>query len=390
MRYSALVRDDGALSTEVVRGRAAVLEHRPELIALAERTGQHGLMDHLDYFLHFKDALRKIPYLVLVRRVGGAGVAEHEELNEELVAALLIYEYTLLGCGTGVYATDDVGGRRTLIAAGRERTAMGRRAAEALLRRGARVVFQSFVETVVDEGALEPWSGVGVEAGGSGMWRLATQRRLIRAYLPLEETYDGTLAKLGQHTRRNMRAFRRKAEAQLGCGFVAEARLSRWEFRAFNRETTYAVTDAVAGWRYDAITAVPGGFLCGVQDRTGRWLALAGGRRHGEAVEVDWQMNRDDLPALSLGTVLRAYLLEHEVARGTRVLFFEGGTPHAMRLYFHLSMVRDLVVARALPGSWWWRKLVPVVRTYVNRKLPQSAFVLKILLEPQLTWRRWG
>ncbi len=362
-------------TTEIVTGRSAILTYGPALVALAERTGQPGIMDHLDYFLHFKDALKKIPHLVLLRNQA-----------EELQAALLIYEYKLLGGGMGIFATDDVGGRRTLIAPTATRSAIARQAAEALMRNGARVVFQSFIEETLDESLLLPRPA----RGGSAAWRVATQRRMIRAFLPLEATYDATLSKLGQHTRRNMRAFRRKAETQLGTVFVPEARLSRFEFRAFNRASTYAVPDAVAAWRYDAITTVSGGFFSGVRDRNGGWLALAGGRRHHDTVEVDWQMNRDDLPALSLGTVLRAYLLEHEVARGTKVLFFEGGTPHAMRLSFHFSMVRDLVVGKPLPGTRHLQRVVPVLRSYINRRLPQSAFILKILTDPQLTWRRWS
>ena len=375
MRYSAPVQPASFSQTEVVTGRPRILAHASMLAALAERTGQPGMMDHLDYFLHFKDALKKVPHLVLLRA--------HDEVLE---AALLIYEYKLLGCPTGVFATDDAGGRRTLIAAAASRTTAASRAAEALMRNGARVVFQSFLETTADETALALWPA----DRQTRTWRLATQRRMIRAFLPLESTYEATLGKLGQHTRRNMRAFRRKAEAQLGTVFVPDARLSRFEFRAFNRASTYAVPDAVAAWRYDAITTVPGGFLAGVRDRDGQWLALAGGRHHHDTVEVDWQMNRDDLPALSLGTVLRAYLLEHEVARGTKVLFFEGGTPHAMRLSFHFSMVRDLVVARALPGSRHLQRFVPLLRSYINWRLPQSAFILKILTDPQLTWRRWS
>ncbi len=374
MRYSAPV-PPASWQTEIVPGRAAILAHAPALAALTERTGQHGMMDHLDYFLHFRDALKKIPHLVLLRT--GAG---------ELEAALLVYEYKLLGCPTGVFATDDAGGRRTLMAPAAERPAAARCAAEALMRKGARVVFQSFVETVLDEGVLASRP----EDRDAHSWRFATQRRMIRASFPLENTYEDTLAKLGQHTRRNMRAFRRKAEAQLGCTFVPDVRLSRFEFLALNRHSTYAVPNAVARWRYDAITTVPGGFLCGVRDRAGRWLALAGGRHHHNMVEVDWQMNRDDLPALSLGTVLRAYLLEHEVARGTKVLFFEGGTPHAMRLSFHFTLVRDLVVAKPLPGTRFLQRFTPVLRSYINRRLPQSAFILKILTDPQLTWRRWS
>ena len=37
-------------------------------------------------------------------------------------------------------------------------------------------------------------------------------------------------------------------------------------------------------------------------------------------------MNRDALPTYSLSTVMRTYLIEHEISQGCTRLYFEGGT----------------------------------------------------------------
>jgi len=47
---------------------------------------------------------------------------------------------------------------------------------------------------------------------------------------------------------------------------------------------------------------------------------MAGGRLGHGVMELKWQMNRSDMAAFSLGTVMRAYLLEHGLRWGEGVL----------------------------------------------------------------------
>ncbi len=317
-----------------------------------------------------EDALKKIPHLVLV----GAGRQPGGTLVHEPIAALLIYEYRVLGCGTKVFCTDDTTGRRSLIAPPNARMKIAKTAANALMRSGALVVLQTFQELHSGEdqelhsgedqelhsaedqemcsgederGRPPPMSRSSTLA--KTRRRFATVLREIPSYLPLESTMDATLAKIGQRTRSNMRYYRRRAESQLGCTFIENVRISRFAFKAFNRQCTYAVKNEEAGLRYDAISEVPGMFLCGILDREGRWLSMIGARRYHDMVEIDWQMNRHDLPASSLSTVMRAYFIEQEIRLGTRKMYIEGGTPHAMRFSFATARVSDLVVAKRSP-----------------------------------------
>ena len=360
---SAVEAIEATVTAAIVSGRQQILTWRERLEALSLACDQRGAMDHLAYFLDWESSRKRIPHLVLLE--GKAG---------QLRGALLIHEYKVLGMGTRVFATDDTTGRRTLIAPAEERQLYARLAAEALLARGAQVVMLS----VLDAGPLQTASA---PAGRSRGWRMATRSRQIPSYLALGRTLDATLSVMGTRTRRNLRYYRRGAEAEFGCHFVPNVQIGRKGLQAFNRECTFAVTDELAGWRYDAVGKVPGMFLCGVRDRDGRWLSMAGARIFHDMVELDWQMNRAGMDASSLGTVMRSYFIEYAISLGLRRLYLEGGTPHSMRFSFVPEVVRDLIVVRH--GG-----MAPLLCRAASR-LPRKAFVFQVLCEPALYWRPW-
>jgi hypothetical protein len=162
----------------------------------------------------------------------------------------------------------------------------------------------------------------------------------------MEETFDGTLAKIGTRTRRNIRYYRKRAEAELGCVFLPLVQISKREFLDFNRECMYAVPAKVASWRYQSLKYLETPLFMGIKDRGGRWLSLLGGRRHHDGTEILWQMNRSGLSPYSLSIVMRSYFMEHEIAHGMTKLYMEGGTAHPMRFSFVNDKVTDLVVVR--------------------------------------------
>jgi predicted SprT family Zn-dependent metalloprotease len=84
----------------------------------------------------------------------------------------------------------------------------------------------------------------------------------------------------------------------------------------------------------------------GIKDRDGRWLSMLGGRRYLDRSELLWQLNREGLAANSLGTVMRSYFIEHEIAHGSRRMYIEGGTPHPIKFSFVPERLTDLVVLR--------------------------------------------
>jgi hypothetical protein len=204
----------------------------------------------------------------------------------------------------------------------------------------------------------------------------------MHGYVPLEDTYDATLANFGKHTRRNLRASRRHAEAKLGYTFVADPVMSKEEFLAFNRVSTYPVSDELAAWRHDAMKLLPGGLFLGIRSCGGEWLSVIGGRRHQNGTFVEWQMNRADMTGFSLGTLMRSHLLEYEVQRGSKRLYLVGGTSHSMKYAFGTEHFVDLVaLQRALPAF--------LLRRFARPLMLEETFLVQTLADPKLKWQAW-
>jgi hypothetical protein len=386
--YQSMLRDAASAlamaktETTIVSGRKNILAMKGLLVDLSRRHGQQGAMDHLEYFLDSKESRIKEPHLVLIgERLRSAGIS-----TQTVLGAVLLYEHRVLGFRTKIFVAEDGSGRRTLLAPARVRLLFARLAAEALMNAGARAATQSFCDInplpVLDQ---EP-----SQRAKKDHWTYATYRRVARSYLPLEPTMDATMARIGQRTRSNMRYYRRRAVAQLGCEFVDKVQIGRAEFLAFNRECAFCVRDSIAEWRYDSLHKFEATFLYGIRDKDGRWLSLIGGRHYDDAVEMDWQMNRQDLPAYSLSAVMRCFLMEHEIGRGSKRFFIDGGTPHPLKLSFATHTVHDLAVARRSRVVWMIRRSVPVMLKIVNRFAPKSNYALRLLTDPGVVWRPWS
>jgi hypothetical protein len=313
---------------------------------LSARCNQHGAMDDIAYFLSKPGAWPRIPNLLLVSRT-----AELDLRNpklDDLMGAVLIFEQDIFGFGVGAFATNDRSGRSTLIAAGPERSLVVGLAVRTLLDRGAHLILMSFRAADGPEHSATgrpPLLDAAEQGKVVGRWAL--RERTIPGYLPLLTTFDATLARIGQRTRSNLRYYRRRAEADLGCVFLPRIEVAREEALRFNRQCMYAVPAAVAGWRYDSLKELKEPVFMGIKDREGHWLSMLGGRRYGDhRSEILWQMNRRGHAARSLGTVMRSYYIEHEIAHGSRRMYIEGGTPHPIKFSFVPEELTDLVVMR--------------------------------------------
>jgi hypothetical protein len=355
-------------AVEVLRGRRAVLAQRNLLIELSQRTGQAGVMDALEVWLGAPTASTKIPCLVLV----GTRDATHPgTAADDLDGAVLLYEYTFAGRGTGVFATDDLNGERTVLAPAGMRAEIAEIACRTLLENGAKVALVAL--TGDTEAARRPVT----EAGPA--CRIAIRKRLVPRYLPLAATFESTLATLGKHTRRNLRYYRRKLEADMAVQFVARVQMDREQFLAMNRASINPSPDDVAAWRYQSMAQLPDPIFHGLRSADGRWLSLVGGRRQADAVDIDWQMNLAGLPRYSLSTVMRAFLLEYEIAQGTRKLLFEGGTPHSMRHSFACTDAVDVIVERRCAKAW-------LLRRFARWIFPEKNFLGQALRDKDLLW----
>jgi hypothetical protein len=361
-----------------VSGRQAVLQLRQSLIEFSGRCFQPGAMHDLAYFLSKPGALPRVPHLLLISKTADLNLRQPNP--DDLLGLVLIFEQHVSGFGAGAFATNDRSGRSSLVALPWDRSWVAALATRALLDRGAHLVLMSFrTEEGSPAAATEPLLlSVGGKSRPVARWAL--RDRTIPGYLPLAETFDATMAMVGQRTRRNLRYYRRRAEADLGCVFLPDIEVTREEVLGFNRQCMFAVPSEVAGWRYDSLRELSRPVFMGLKDRDGRWLSMLGGRRYLDRSEILWQMNRDGLPAYSLGTAMRAYFIEHEIAHGSRRLYTEGGTPHSMKFSFTPEKLTDLVVVR--------RTLQAKLMQMVARRYIKPDNELSHMLEARgLEWR---
>jgi hypothetical protein len=363
--------DPASAAIQIIRGRDAILRMRGMLVELSARCDQPGAMDHLEYFLNRPKFANKIPCLILFCSVCPA------TNPDQIEGAILLYEYQVSGFGCRVFAADYHGGDRTVIAPPQFRAQIASLGCGALLTRGALAV-QLTYQTELSA----PEESVLHAANGNSRWRRASSVRPMLGYVPLGETYDATLASFGKHTRRNLRASRRHAEAKLGYTFVTDPVMSKEEFLAFNRVSTYPASDELAAWRLDAMKLLPERLFLGIRDKSGRWLSVIGGRRQQNGTYVEWQMNRADMTQFSLGTLMRSHLLEHEVERGSKRLYLVGGTSHSMKFAFGTEHFVDLVtLRRAVPAF--------LLRRFARPLMLEETFLVKAIADPKLKWEPW-
>jgi hypothetical protein len=361
--------------TFFLRGSAAILRMRAVLTRLSARCGQTGAMDYLEYFLTGTENLKKNPYLVLIATRSDAKVSDLQA--EDLKGAVLVYEYKVFGLRSRVFSTNNFNGSRAVIALAAERTRISAMVGRYLVERGAQVVMLSFAGD--GEQICRDCFVSSVASDRKRWW--TTQTREVGATIALKKTVDETLAAMGKHTRRNLRYYRRKAEAELQCTFQTDVKntLSKAQLMELNRASTHPVIDAMLERRYSTTKALEGLFCVGVKAPDGQWISLLGGRRHHGISEIDWQMNRRGLERYSVGTVIRAYLIEHEISIGTERLFFEGGTPHSMRHSFLSETAVDIVVRNRSPFVYLLLRLA-------QWPGPRKNFVLQTLVNPALQW----
>jgi hypothetical protein len=361
----------------VVRGRRDILRIRPLLADLSLLCGQTGAADYLEYFLTSTKSLNKIPYLVLVASRPARAVTDLRA--DDLRGAALIYEYTLMGIPSGLFSTRDFNGLRGLIAPAATRTKISAMVCRYLAEHRARVVHVTFsgdtetsCQTCFDEIAGGPDSH-------KQWW--TTQSREVGASIALDKTVDATLARIGKHTRRNLRYYRRKAEVELGCIFEGDVRgkLTMAQFAELNSVATHSASESALERRFAVMNSQEGFFCSGVKTADGQWISLLGGRRHHGLTEIDWQMNRSGLEKYSVGTVIRSYLIENEIRIGSERLFFEGGTMHPMRHSFLSQQAVDIIVRKQCVFVYMLRKFAILLRLEKN-------FLLQTLTNPGLKW----
>src|SRR5258708_32378647 len=99
-------------------------------------------MDDVGYFLSKPGTLKRVPHLLLFSK---APVLDLERLTaEDLLGAVLLYRYMGLGCGIGMFSTNDRSGRGTLVAPAGLRSTLAKKATRSLIDQGAAAVLIPF------------------------------------------------------------------------------------------------------------------------------------------------------------------------------------------------------------------------------------------------------
>jgi hypothetical protein len=162
--------------------------------------------------------------------------------------------------------------------------------------------------------------------GPESRYRIFVERDAPRK-LPLESTYSGMLAAMGPRTRRSLAGKRRRLEESEHVVFVpalepadALEAMLHLRTRAFPRRSAKFYRA-----RYRLLCQRPEFFCMGMCLPDGTWLSILSGWRRDQVTYVDVQMNDSHFKKESLSAVMRAFMLEHEIACKQQLIEFVGG-----------------------------------------------------------------
>jgi Acetyltransferase (GNAT) domain len=240
-----------------------------------------------------------------------------------IAGLLFCKERILAGIATGIAFGDDTLGR--MIAAAPEETEpVFRCAVEALLKGMVALRFR------VGSDRLALMEGVKLQ---KDICSCAVEHH---AYLELPQTFDEFLGKIGPATRRNLRRYRRRSEAQ-GIAFSADQDFSEFcsAARGLFPNTSYRKSKRELERALGMISAMPSPsrIMVGLRRASGEWLGLAGGWHEGHRAILKMQLNDVRFARESISVVLRCYLIEMLIQRGFREIVFWGGTSEPFSNY---------------------------------------------------------
>ena len=185
----------------------------------------------------------------------------------------------------------------------------------------------------------------------------------IQRDLPLENTYRAMLAGMGPRTRRSLAGKRKQLEARTHVAFrpsldpaqALEAMLTLQPRSMPNRPVGFYSA------RHSLLREIPDFFCMGIRLPDGTWLSLLSGWRRNRVTYIDLQMNDRHFKRESLSAVMRAFMLEHEIACKQELIHFVGGTSLLLRRYCQPSgSCTDAFFWRpclAPPSFTWWFRL---------------------------------
>jgi hypothetical protein len=337
---------DGPRETRLLVGNDALRRHLAEILELRRRCGQEeDLTTEPEYFMAANTLASRRCSAVLIRR------------DRELEACVLFYEHTRLGIGIGLFRGGDYIGESLVVGKEQLRATYVHLATQALLKK-----WRIHGVSLTIKAPTDRCAEIMGPAGDFRRYRSSE----VQHKLPLESTYESMLARLGPRTRRSLAGKRQQLEKSANVRFVpvlapdkALEVMLELEGKSMPRRIP-----AFFHARYHLLRANSEFFSMGLQLPEGPWLSLLSGwRRHG-VTYIDLQMNDLHHKKESLSAVMRAFMLENEIARKQQLINFVGGSSLLLRRYCEpLEPCTDFFVAKPGLRSDFFEMLARHVRS---------------------------
>jgi hypothetical protein len=341
--------DASTRTTELVIGERKLRTLFQAIRELRVRCGQQDdLTTDPQYFIAANAQNRRVAAL-LIRH------------NHELEACAYFYEHCKFGIGLGIMRGGGYIGEN--VVAGPEALRMH------YLQLAAQTLLQHWRIHGVSISVRSPSDKCLEVMGPKGKYRLFAERN-VRYKLPLESTYNATLAGMGPRTRRSLAGKRQKLEKNANVVFLPslepaqalEAMLCLQKRSLAKRITAYYRA------RYRLLLEKSEFFSMGMRLPDGAWLSILSGWRNNRVTYIDLQMNDVHFKRESISAVMRAFMLEHEIASKQRLINFVGGTSLLLRRYCRpiesctdaffwrpclRATITDMVIPRVKPKTFY-------------------------------------
>ncbi len=246
--------------------------------------------------------------------------------DEELEACVFFYEHTRFGIGLGLFRGGDYTGESLVAAPEAFRAHCVSLASEALLRtwriHGVSITIKAAMADCIE--LMGPASDFRRFLGGE-----------VQHKLRLESSYEGMLASLGPRTRRSLAGKRLQLKKNSNVGFLRslDPEQSLQAMLALEAKSMYPRAARFFHARDRLLRANGEFFSMGLRLPEGAWLSVLSGWRRNRVTYVDLQMNDMHYKKESISAVMRAFLLEHEIALAQESINFVGGSSLLLRRY---------------------------------------------------------
>ena len=316
---------------QLVVGNQQLISHLAEIQQLRRRCGlENDRTTEPEYFMASNTLANRRCAAVLIRQ------------DNELEACVLFYEHCRFGLGLGLFRGGDYIGEGLI--AGRKELQLQylQMATQTLLQQRHVHGISLSIQAPIDDC---------IAFMGPASYSRRFCGREVQNTLPLLSTYQGMLASLGPRTRRSLAGKRKQLQESANVEFVPRLDPDS-ALKTMLELETKAMPQRITRFfhaRHQMLQTNPDFFTMGLRMPNGAWLSILTGWRRDGVTYVDLQMNDSNYKKESISAVMRAFMLEHEIARKQTMINFVGGSSLLLRRYCEpVKSCTDLFIAK--PG----------------------------------------